>query len=77
MAGKAGEDGGTGRTADSGKQMPRPIHVTLGKDAAYYHPDAVHVLWCSDQQPWGYVGVRKLVEAIEEAVEEAVGRTGL
>lgn len=59
------------KTVAEGRR-PARIHVTLGKDAAYYHPDAVHVTWASDEQPWGYVGVRKLAEAIEAAVKAAI-----
>lgn len=50
--------------------------VTIGKDAAYYHPDAVHVLWCADEQPWGYVGSEKLAEAIEAAVAASEKKSG-
>lgn len=42
--------------------------VTLGKDAAFYHPDAFHVFWNSDGQPFGYLGLQKLVSAISAAV---------
>ena len=42
--------------------------ITLGKDAAYYHKDAVHVLWNEDVQPYGYDGVRRLMSAIREAL---------
>ncbi|MBP3873500.1 MAG: oxidoreductase [Lachnospiraceae bacterium] len=38
--------------------------LTIGKDAAYYHPRAVHVYWNSDVQPYGYAAVRELVEKI-------------
>lgn len=60
----------TGRLGkEAGKVLPpTEIPVTLGKDAAFYHPDAVHVHWNSDQQPWGYAGLRKLAEAIRQEV---------
>ncbi|MGI6055603.1 MAG: nitrogenase component 1 [Bilifractor sp.] len=30
------------------------IHITIGKDAAYYHPDALHLHFNEDTQPFGY-----------------------
>jgi len=29
-------------------------HITIGKDAAYYHPDALHLNFNEDAQPFGY-----------------------
>jgi len=46
-------------------------HVTLGKDAGYYYPDSINVQWNSDRQPYGYDGVVKLIEAIEDAVNNS------
>ena len=37
-----------------------PVRLTIGKDAAYYHPKAAHVHWNSDLQPYGYAAVREL-----------------
>ncbi len=39
--------------------------LTIGKDAAYYHPHAVHIPWNSDIQPFGYSGIRALVKEME------------
>ncbi len=55
-------DGATERRTWSGK------YVTLGKDAGYYHPEIPNVAWNSDRQPYGYDGVKKLMEAIAGAV---------
>lgn len=44
------------------------ISLTLGKDAVHYHPEAAGVCWNEDRQPFGYAGVRKLYEAMEEAL---------
>ena len=44
------------------------IRLTIGKDAAYYHPDAAHVHWNSDVQPYGYAGVRALIEELDKAL---------
>ncbi|SDZ72950.1 Nitrogenase molybdenum-iron protein, alpha and beta chains [Lachnospiraceae bacterium NK3A20] len=50
---------------------PCEVDVTIGKDAAFYHPAARHVLWNSDVQPFGYEGVRHLFEQILSAVKGA------
>ena len=41
-----------------------PVDFTLGKDAGWYHPDAVCLPWNADVQPYGYAGVRRLFEAL-------------
>ena len=41
-----------------------PVDVALGKDAAWYHPEAARLDWNSDVQPFGYAGVRALFEAL-------------
>lgn len=66
-------DFGTGKQEESASCEAEPICrkkrlVTLGKDAAWYHPDDIHVYWNSDEQPFGYMGLKKLVEAIALAV---------
>lgn len=42
--------------------------LTLGRDAAYYHPDVPNVPWCGERQPYGFGGVRGLFEAMDEAL---------
>ena len=42
--------------------------ITLGKDAAYYYPDAVNVPFFSDIQPFGYTGLMRLLREMEEAL---------
>ena len=44
-----------------------PVSVALGKDAGWYHPEAVCLPWNSDVQPFGYAGVRALFESLREA----------
>ena len=44
------------------------VMLTIGKDAAVYHKDAKHVGFNSDIQPFGYVGLIKLMEEIEGAL---------
>ena len=45
----------------------RPVDIAVGKDAAWYHPDAASLPWNSDIQPFGYAGVRQLFAAIRKA----------
>lgn len=44
------------------------VDVTLGKDAAYYYPDAVNVPFFSDIQPFGYTGLMRLLREIRQAL---------
>ncbi len=44
------------------------VDVAIGKDAAYYHPDSIRVLWNQERQPYGYAGVAWLFETIREAL---------
>ncbi|MBO4382537.1 MAG: oxidoreductase, partial [Clostridia bacterium] len=44
------------------------IDVTIGKDAAVCCPDAKHVLWNSEQQPFGYTAVNGLLTELEEVL---------
>ena len=39
--------------------------LTLGKDAAYYHPGVPNVPWNEEVQPFGYRGLVHLLEEIE------------
>ncbi len=49
-----------------------PVDVTIGKDAGWYHPEAVHLDWNADVQPYGYAGVRRLFVALSQAMGDAV-----
>lgn len=46
------------------------VTFTIGKDAGYYHPECPNVVWNQDRQPYGYVGVRRLFEALCAAGKE-------
>ncbi len=48
-----------------------PVDICLGKDAAWYHPEAAHLAWNEDVQPYGYAGVRRLFEALRALVEKS------
>ena len=49
----------------------RPDFV-IGRDAAYYHPDAVRVQWREDIQPFGFAGVKKLYHELLSAFEASL-----
>lgn len=44
------------------------VDLTLGADAAWYHPHSVHVTWDEDVQPFGYAGTRALFSALDRAL---------
>ena len=46
------------------------VTLTIGKDACYYHPNTKGIHWNEERQPFGYAGVRRLFEALEQAVTE-------
>ena len=46
------------------------VNITIGKDALYYHQDCPGVMWNQDGQPYGFVGVRRLFEALGECLEK-------
>ncbi len=50
------------------------VDLTIGSDAKWYHPDAVHVTWDEDRQPFGYKGVELLFQALKTAMDRS-GRT--
>ena len=43
--------------------------LTLGKDAGYYHEGCPNLTWNSDEQPFGYAGVKSLFEEMERVME--------
>ena len=42
--------------------------VSIGKDAGYYHPECPNLSWNSDVQPYGYAGLRRLMQALLEVL---------
>lgn len=52
----------------------QPLELTIGKDAAYYHPDAAAVHWDEDIQPFGYAGVCSLLKRIDQVLTERSAR---
>lgn len=51
---------------DAGRKC---VDVAVGKDAVYYHPECPGVLWSEERQPFGYEGVRALLDAMDCAME--------
>lgn len=47
-----------------------PVDVAIGKDACWYHPSSVHLPWNEDVQPYGYAGIRRLYDALSNAMSE-------
>ena len=45
-----------------------PVRLTIGKDAAYYHPQAAHVFWNSDLQPYGYAALDSLLKEMDQVI---------
>ena len=45
------------------------VTVCIGRDAAWYHPEAANVQWITDVQPFGYRAVTGLFRALKEAME--------
>lgn len=37
-----------------------PADITIGQDAAYYHPDSPNLPWNAENKPFGYQGLRDL-----------------
>lgn len=54
---------------DPGDRDQRKNHLVIGKDAVYYHPDAVCLEWSEDIQPFGYRGVRAFFRACDQAMQ--------
>ena len=45
------------------------VNITIGKDALYYHQGCPGIMWNQDEQPFGFAGVRRLLEALKEVAE--------
>ena len=46
------------------------VTITIGRDAGYYHPECPNLPWISDRQPYGYMGVKALFEALRQVLQE-------
>lgn len=45
------------------------VDITIGKDAAYYHPECPNVPWNEEIQPFGYAGLKALLAALEQTLQ--------
>ena len=45
------------------------LHIALGRDAGWYHPDYPCLLWGEDIQPFGFMGVCRFFEALMETAK--------
>lgn len=45
------------------------IDISIGKDAAYYHPDKANLMWSDDIQPFGYRGVIRFFRECERVLK--------
>jgi nitrogenase molybdenum-cofactor synthesis protein NifE len=45
------------------------VDVTLGKDAAYYYPEAINYPWNMDTAPFGYQGLKDFFDGLDAALE--------
>lgn len=43
-------------------------NLSLGQDAAYYHPDCPNLPWNAENKPFGYAGLRDLFRAMKEVL---------
>lgn len=44
--------------------------ISLGKDAAFYCPDIPNIAWNSDVQPFGFQGIKSLMDTISRTMKE-------
>ena len=57
-------------SADTREESPSSIDIFIGSDSLYYHPEIPGVEWCDDEQPFGYDGVVKLFERLDDALSK-------
>ncbi|MBQ0064377.1 MAG: oxidoreductase [Firmicutes bacterium] len=43
------------------------VDLSIGKDAAYYHPECPNIPWNEDNKPFGYAGLKELFTRLLEA----------
>ncbi len=48
----------------------RTADITIGQDAAYYHPDSPNLAWNAENKPFGYQGLRDLFLALKILQDE-------
>ncbi len=44
------------------------VDLTIGQDAAYYHPEAPNIPWNAERKPFGFRGLRDLFDALRQTL---------
>lgn len=52
------------------------VDVTIGRDAGYYRQGCPNVPWNEEEQPFGYEGLRELLDRIDRALEIGTDERG-
>lgn len=71
-----GEDGYAPKTDHPDKDGKKNLHLVIGKDAVYYHPQAACLEWSQDIQPFGYRGLIHFFEECGKVLEQYEAGTG-
>lgn len=56
--------------SDEASEDKGTLHIALGRDAGWYHPDYPCLLWGEDIQPFGFMGVCRFFEALMKTVKD-------
>lgn len=54
---------------ESPSEKEQGMHIALGRDAGWYHPDHPCLQWGQDIQPFGFRGVKQFFEALLETAQ--------
>ena len=46
------------------------VDITIGRDAGLYHKECPNLAWNSDEQPFGYDGLIRLLDGIDRAISD-------
>lgn len=63
------EDSDAKEHAGQNTDINRPLHIALGRDAGWYHPDLPCLPWGQDVQPFGFAAVSSFFDALYETAE--------
>ena len=54
---------------ESTRESGEGLHIALGRDAGWYHPDRPCLQWGQDIQPFGFRGVKQFFEALLQTAQ--------
>ena len=54
---------------ESTRESGEGLHIALGRDAGWYHPDWPCLQWGQDIQPFGFMGVKQFFEALLQTAQ--------